>query len=621
MAVLQTSEHQTKCELEIQTILSSTQCGKCETQPVKAFCQQCQEFICNDCQALHLRWRELRSHEIIAINDGAQFHDALLATQEAALLIFSVIKQKLGTIENAYKKFDAREKEIVDKQNEVEAIINQEVNFVIKKVEQQKAQLIDSLKHETRGVMCKLTEERKQVEEVQKMLSSSLHTAISSFTNAQKRDEMMTTARDGVDSAKALLSEMPLQPTVRPYMALIDMEGVKMACSSFGRISNVALCAEKSFASGDGLKFARIGESLAVTIHPKDNQGNEYTKQVQITAELIHCCTMSSDAPCTVEMQSKSQYSVTYKALQTGKHSLQLCIKNSEGEPANIQGSPFAISVHATSLFFESAEHSHILRELKSPTGIATNTRGDIVVVEQGKHCITVFSADYTRITSFGNQKTSEDQLWSPNSVAIDHNDNIYVTDGENHVQKFTSNGMFIAKIGSKGTGELEFKNLMGIAYNSLDGRIYVCDSDNSRIVILNPDLTFHDSFTTKEERLSYPLDIAFDHSGHIYVTEYYTFYQIKYYVVHKYLPSKESMKIIEMQSNTLGIAFDSGDTMLLTEVGKSSVIIYDINQQSVCENKTSSQGSFKGPRAIHVDTKDKIYIADTGNNRVHIFH
>ena len=78
------------------------------------------------------------------------------------------------------------------------------------------------------------------------------------------------------------------------------------ACGSFGRISNVALCAEKSIASGDGLKFARIGERFAVTVHPKDSVGEECTKQVYVTTELTHCTTQTSDAPCTVEMESKS---------------------------------------------------------------------------------------------------------------------------------------------------------------------------------------------------------------------------------------------------------------------------------------------------------------------------
>ena len=65
----------------------------------------------------------------------------------------------------------------------------------------------------------------------------------------------MKYAYDGVDKANAMLKRLPLQPTVKPYITLTDMNGIHEACSSFGRITNVALYAEKSLASGDGLKF------------------------------------------------------------------------------------------------------------------------------------------------------------------------------------------------------------------------------------------------------------------------------------------------------------------------------------------------------------------------------
>ena len=425
---------------------------------------------------------------------------------------------------------------------------------------------------------------------------------------------------DDVDKAKAMLKHLPLQPTVKPYMTLTDMNGIHEACSSFGRITNVALCTEKSLASGDGLKFARIAESIAVIIHPNNTENNAYTKQVQVTAELIHCCTETSDAPCSVEKQSKSLYSVTYTPLRFGKHSLNLCIN---GNP--IKDSPFSVSVHVTPEFMQLPEQCHILKELRKPTGIATDTKGHIIIVEQNAHCISIFSSDYKKITFFGSQGTAEGQLSKPHGVTTDQDDNIYVTDGGNYrVQKFSSNGKFVAKIGSKGNGDLQFNNPMGITYNSLDMQLYVCDSDNCRIVTLNTDLSWSNSFGTKgskADQFKYPCDVAFDHCGRIYVTEYYSNNRVQVFS-----SSKQHLQMIDKKKGdaTLyypyGVAFDSGNTMYITEVGNHCISIFDNCQKFVCEVKASSGGKFSSPYAIHIDDKDKIYVADTNKNQVQLF-
>ena len=617
MAVSQTKEQHSKCEIEIKSLLNSKTCGKCETQSVTAFCPQCQHFICKECQDLHMKWRDLRSHDIITIENDRQFHDALLATQETALLIFSTIKQNMATINNGFECIEARKKEIGETHSEVETAINQTVDAVIQEVEERRIQLISCLKENTLSVMNKLADERNTVEKVHKMFNTSLHDAISglSSTTATEREQLMTKARDGVDNAKSMMKALPLQPTVRPYMNLVDIDSIHETCSSFGRISNVALCAEMSIASGDGLKFARISENIAVTVHPKDNMGEDYTKQVYVTAELTHCTTQTSDAPCTVEMQSKSQYSITYIPSRFGKHTLQLCINGKQ-----IWHSPFTVSVYATAQFLKSSDKGQTLSGLRKPTGIATNSNGDIFIVESEANCVSVFS-NHQKSLSFSGAESQP--LGQPYALAIDNDNNVYVTDNGNHcVQKFTSNGKFIARVGSRGSKEKQFNNPYGIAYNPFDGQLYVCDSDNHRIISLNTGLTWLDSFPTEASRncqLKFPWNITFDNSGNMYVVEYYSY---RYQRIQVFSPSKEHLKTIDSQvGKPYGIAVDSGDTVYITDVSNNCINVFDSCQQFLCSCGTSGRsfGQFKSPYAIHIDGKDKMYIADTDNGRVQI--
>jgi DNA-binding beta-propeller fold protein YncE len=55
-----------------------------------------------------------------------------------------------------------------------------------------------------------------------------------------------------------------------------------------------------------------------------------------------------------------------------------------------------------------------------------------------------------------------------------------------NKVQKFTSNGTFITKWETPGTGDGQFQEPAGIAINS-KGLVYVTDLGNSRVQVFAP--------------------------------------------------------------------------------------------------------------------------------------
>ena len=60
------------------------------------------------------------------------------------------------------------------------------------------------------------------------------------------------------------------------------------------------------------------------------------------------------------------------------------------------------------------------------------------------------------------------------------------VDEGNNRIQKFDSNGKFITKWGTIGSGDGQFEEPTGIALDS-SGNAYVVDRGNSRIQVFAP--------------------------------------------------------------------------------------------------------------------------------------
>ena len=114
------------------------------------------------------------------------------------------------------------------------------------------------------------------------------------------------------------------------------------------------------------------------------------------------------------------------------------------------------------------------------------------------------------------------DTAWyfnNPWGVAVDGNGNVYVADTYNHrIQKFTSDGVFLTKWGSYGSGDGQFNYPEGIAVDG-SGNVYVADSGNNRIQKFTADgiyLTKWGSEGSRNGQFVYPTGVAVDAGGNV---------------------------------------------------------------------------------------------------------
>ncbi len=123
--------------------------------------------------------------------------------------------------------------------------------------------------------------------------------------------------------------------------------------------------------------------------------------------------------------------------------------------------------------------------QLDSPTGIAVDPNGNILVADTMNGRIEQFSPSGTFVTSIGTRGKGHGQLGEPNGIAVDRAGNIYVAEASNHrVQKLASDGTFIAEWKGPDTG---FYGPRRIAIGP-DDSIYFVDQGRTRIVKSSPD-------------------------------------------------------------------------------------------------------------------------------------
>ncbi|MDZ4767979.1 MAG: TIGR03663 family protein [Chloroflexota bacterium] len=115
------------------------------------------------------------------------------------------------------------------------------------------------------------------------------------------------------------------------------------------------------------------------------------------------------------------------------------------------------------------------------------------------------------------------DAFWGPRDVALDANDNAYISDtGNKRVRVYDRNGNWLRDIGSAGTALGQLDEPSGLAVSS-DGKLYVADTWNRRVSVFALDGTPLYSFPVRAwfEDLGNRPYLALDESRNlIYVTD-----------------------------------------------------------------------------------------------------
>jgi sugar lactone lactonase YvrE len=219
--------------------------------------------------------------------------------------------------------------------------------------------------------------------------------------------------------------------------------------------------------------------------------------------------------------------------------------------------------------------------EFLDPMGIAADGLGNIYVVDSGNNRVEKFTDAGAFVLAWGSESSSKyGPLASPASVATYGTDFIYVTDTQNNrIQKYGSTGTSIWSWGSYGTGDTEFDSPIGIAID-WTGLVCIVDTGNDRIKKFSQGGAYSMGWGSRGDgdgEFRGPYGVALGLGGHIFVTEGVS-------------PTYDC-RVQKFKSDGTFVA-------------------------SIGAHGTGAR-QFNTPRGIAVDGSGRVYVADTGNNRI----
>ncbi len=168
--------------------------------------------------------------------------------------------------------------------------------------------------------------------------------------------------------------------------------------------------------------------------------------------------------------------------------------------------------------------YGHDAGEFVLPTDVAVTPGGTLYVSEYGDNDrISFFTAERTYVRSFGGPNGGPATLARPQSLLLDADGTLWVTDACNHrVCHFSAAGELLDAFGQSGSAPGELRFPYGIDMLS-DGTLVVCEYGNNRVQRFDRDGTSRGTWGRagrEPGELAYPWAVAVGPDDRIYVLD-----------------------------------------------------------------------------------------------------
>ena len=638
-------------------------CEQCRGGVSVAFCRQCAEFICADCVKSHQKMKVFSGHKVVTLEElkkgGAKqilvskppppkcpIHDEPMKaycfdcshliclncividhaghTCEFARKAAPQAKQELIEHLEPLKEVQARlckaaevvqvtKSEIVAQGKSVAKNIEHSFQYMHEILEQHKNRLLMEATKTVEEKASRLSTQQKGLNTASAVIQSLVDFVEQNLENATD-EEFMTIHKQILSRINKAAEEHCKGAIELDPVEIADLkveiscaEKIHQACHSNAELHQLA-DPSKCKVDGPGLKSAQVNQQTHVVVHAMLHNGAPTKKPQKVTGELKSLVNGSVTRLKGVRKQENT-YEIEFSSAVRGRHQLAVSVND---QPIAGSTFPVYVKIPPTQL----GKPVRVLGGLDGAYGVAVNSAEEVLVTEQEK--IAAFDKKGKKLRDI-EMPTDDVQL---SGIAIDEDDNIYVTDRLPHcLVKLNKAGKVLKTVGTQGKDHGEFNDPRGVAV--IGDRVFVCDSDNHRLqVFMKERLEFVKTIGSRgkgDEHFDRPVDITQDELGNMYVCEF----------------GNNRVKLLNKQGEFQLSFSKKGNDQLY---GPSGVCVVDqfVYVVDCCDcvsvfsrdgqfvtsfgKEGNKEGEFDCPDGICVDCDGFVYVCECLNNRVQVF-
>jgi len=263
------------------------------------------------------------------------------------------------------------------------------------------------------------------------------------------------------------------------------------------------------------------------------------------------------------------------------------------------------------------------IHNLVRPYSVVADSRGRVIVTDPGIPAIHVF--DFERQKYKFIHRAGKQEILSPQCVAVDAQDNFYVTDSDaGKIFVFDAEGNYRRTIGALKGGEGMFKRPTGIAIDSAAQRIYVSDTWRQQIFALDRDGSVVQKIGKggmAPGEFNFPTELRLE-DNQLLVVDAMNFR------VQRLQPSGEISVVVGGAGDgnadifrPKGIGLDSEHNLYVVDGLKDLVQVFNRQGQLLYYFGGTGNGpeEFQLPAGLFVNHDDRIYVVDSYNRRIQV--
>lgn len=656
--------------LDIALINSSDQepvpCSSCDAgYPATSRCVDCGEFLCERCYGVHKRIRQTKDHRILTIsellesNTGEDLHrPAFCAIHRSEQLKYycetcneavcrdcvliehrqhkynyikdcKKIQKQKAALENLYEQCAGNVTTLEKSMRDIQGIsdtLHGRLVAVKAEIRETALQQIKVIKERERELLIKV---------------EKIHNAKSTILRRQKKqlEEDFTRFRAGCDFSEQVLryaNEVELL-SLRGHVTqrLTELNETELDCKPQenseikyevnNKEAENAVSHSLGILKSSGPHVLLEDTELPLITNGIENGPSEIgLKDAPISVELRDT-TGALLAPETIH-QADGQSFTAYHPYFNGIFSLTCFVRGQmvEGFPLDVNIADIAPRVRSARRAIEGSGSK--FGKLGDPHGVAVDQDGKVIVSDSRNHRLQVFDTDGNFLFRFGSPGSGDGHFQSPSGVAVTKTGDIVVADTmNNRIQIFTKEGKFIKKIDKGALQSERLHQPYAVAVDN-DGHLIVVDRGNARVLVLNQEnqiILSLGSLGDGKGQFNCPTGITVNSRGHMIITDFGNDRVQVFSSTGQFLFQFGRSGRGDGEFNwPTGVATDADDRIIVSDSYNHRIQVFNEDGSFLTRFGTegNNRGQFKRPEGLAVTSQGNIIVADWGNDRIQVF-